>query len=299
VSLAEHNNVVKAFPSDRTDQPFGICVLPQGTRRCWSVANAYRSKPSDEDFAIGHIPIADRIAGSLFPTACFRELIGDPFCCWMRCDAKPQDMSPAVPHDQQSIEQAERDCRHDEQIHRRDAVRVIAEERLPSLRGRAPPPRHILGYARLTDIDTELAKLAMDPRRSPQWVCDAHLSDQPAYFRRHRRSTATRSQLPAPVRSESGAVPTEMVCGFTIANASRALGNHRYRQTNTNRSMALNQSFLGAVRLRTFICCRNVQISASSAARDRNRSTTIQPISLQRSLMAQQHRPILHQLPAR
>ena len=28
VSLAEHNNVVKALPSDRTDQPFGTSVLP-------------------------------------------------------------------------------------------------------------------------------------------------------------------------------------------------------------------------------------------------------------------------------
>jgi hypothetical protein len=90
-----------------------------------------------------------------------------------------------------------------------------------------------------------------------------------------------------------------MVSGFTIANASRALGNNQYRQTNTNRSMALKESFFGAVLRRTFICCRNVQISASSAARERIRSTTIQPISLQRSLMAQQHRPILHQLPAR
>src|ERR1700692_3341966 len=44
VSLAEHNNVVKAFPADRTNQPFGICVLPWGTRRCWSVANAHRSE---------------------------------------------------------------------------------------------------------------------------------------------------------------------------------------------------------------------------------------------------------------
>jgi hypothetical protein len=27
VALAEHDNVVEAFPSDRTDQPFGIPVL--------------------------------------------------------------------------------------------------------------------------------------------------------------------------------------------------------------------------------------------------------------------------------
>src|SRR4030088_1691202 len=68
---------------------------------------------------------------------------------------------------------------------------------------------HNVPYARLTDIDAELEKLSMDPRRSPQWVCDADLSDQPAYFQRHRWSTATRSRLPAPVRSESGAVPAD------------------------------------------------------------------------------------------
>ena len=72
--LAEHNNVVKAFPSDRTDQPFSICVLPWGTRRCRPVANAYRSKSADKDLTIGPVPVTNEIAGSLFPTACFRDL---------------------------------------------------------------------------------------------------------------------------------------------------------------------------------------------------------------------------------
>jgi hypothetical protein len=59
----------------------------------------------------------------------------------------------------------------------------------------------------------------MDPRRSPQWVYDAHLSDQPAYFQRHRWSTAMRSRLPAPVRSESGAVPADN--GVRLHNRQR------------------------------------------------------------------------------
>src|ERR1700732_3247894 len=100
VSLAEHDNVVKAFPSGRTDQPFGICVLPRGTRRCWPVANAYRSESADKDLTIGPVPVTNEIARSLFPPACLRDLICDPFCGWMRCDAKPQNMSPTVPHDQ-------------------------------------------------------------------------------------------------------------------------------------------------------------------------------------------------------
>jgi hypothetical protein len=55
---------------------------------------------------------------------------------------------------------------------------------------------------------------------------------------------------------------------------------------------------LGAVRRRTMICCRNVKISASIAARDRNSSTTAQTMSLTRSLITDQHRPILGQPPA-
>ena len=62
--------------------------------------------------------------------------------------------------------------------------------------------------------------------------------------------------------------------------------------------MVLKESFFGAARRRTLICCRNVQISASSITRDRSRSTTVQPISLQRSLIPQQDCLILGQPPA-
>src|SRR6478672_5444349 len=61
--------------------------------------------------------------------------------------------------------------------------------------------------------------------------------------------------------------------------------------------MAPKVCFLGAARRRTMICCRNVKISASSAARDRNRSTTAQTMSLKRYLITDQHCPILGQPP--
>src|ERR1700726_5330958 len=193
VALAEHDNVVKAFPSDRTDQPFGISVLPRGTRRSWSVANAYRSESADKDVTIGPVPVTNEIAGSLLPPACFRDLICDPFCGWMRCDAKPQNMSPAVPHDQQSIKQAKRDCRHDKQIHRRDAVGMIADKGSPALRRRGSSLDHVFGDAGLSDIDSELEEFSMDSRHSPQRIGNAHLADKPSYFDRNRRSAGARS----------------------------------------------------------------------------------------------------------
>ncbi|MBV9531515.1 MAG: hypothetical protein JO283_10725 [Bradyrhizobium sp.] len=112
-------------------------------------------------------------------------------------------------HDQQSIEQSERDCRHDEEVHCGNATRMVAKERLPSLRGRAPPPHHILGDAGLADLDAELEKLSMDSRRSPQRVGDAHLSDQPANFQQHSWSAAAVPRFSAPIRSETGTAPTD------------------------------------------------------------------------------------------
>src|SRR5260370_23370360 len=98
----------------------------------------------------------------------------------MRCDGKPQNLPSTVPHNQQAVEQTKRDCRHDEQIHRGDAVSMIMKERLPTLRWRASSPGHILGHAGLSDFDAELEELAMDPWRSPQRIGDAHLPDKRA-----------------------------------------------------------------------------------------------------------------------
>src|ERR1700720_3446297 len=183
--------MIDTFPSDRTDQSFSICFLPRGTRRCRSVANAHRSKSTDKDLTIGPVPVTNEIAGCLFPPACFRDLVCDPFCGWMRRDAKPQNMSPAAPHDQQSIEQAKRDCRHDEHIHRSDPVSVISEERPPTLGRRVSSPAHVLGYAGLSDIDAELEEFSMDPRRSPQRIGNTHLPDKIWHLRRYRWTAAT------------------------------------------------------------------------------------------------------------
>src|ERR1700724_2093020 len=98
-----------------------------------------------------------------------------------------------MPHNQQAVEQAKRDCRYDEQIHRRDAVGMIAKERPPALGWRLSSLGHVLGHARLSDIDAELEEFSMDPRRSPQRIGNAHLADQPSYFDRNHRSAGTRS----------------------------------------------------------------------------------------------------------
>src|ERR1700678_2284301 len=98
----------------------------------------------------------------------------------MCSNSKPKKLPPAMPHNQQAIEQPKRDCRHHEQVHRGNPISMITKERPPSLRGRNPPPHHIFDiWPRWSaDIDAKLEKLAMDPRCSPQRIGAAHLADK-------------------------------------------------------------------------------------------------------------------------
>lgn len=56
----------------------------------------------------------------------------------------------------------------------------------------------------------------------PQRIGDAHLADQPANFQRHRRSAASASRFPAPVRSETG----------TMINLEKSANSFPYRSVN-------------------------------------------------------------------
>src|SRR5262249_32039686 len=62
--------------------------------------------------------------------------------------------------------------------HRRDAMPMIAQKGLPTLRWWLPSPRHVLRHGGLPDIDTELEQFAVDPSRSPKRVHDAHLANE-------------------------------------------------------------------------------------------------------------------------
>ena len=95
----------------------------------------------------------------------------------MRGDAEPQDLSPAMGHNQQPIEQPERYGRNDKQVHRCNAIRMVAQKRLPALGRWSSPARHVLGDAGLADIDAELEQFAVDAWRTPQRIGNTHLSD--------------------------------------------------------------------------------------------------------------------------
>ena len=60
--LPEHDNMVQAIASDRTDRPFTISILPRRSRRGWPITNAHRPKAADEDVTVDGVAVTNDVA---------------------------------------------------------------------------------------------------------------------------------------------------------------------------------------------------------------------------------------------
>src|ERR1039457_5257847 len=138
-------------------------------------------------------------------------------------------MSPAVPHDQQAIEQTKRDCRHDEQIHRRDAVGMIMKKRLPPLRWR---PLRLAIY-----LATLVCPISMPSLSNSPWIRGApHSGLAMLISRTSRRISSGTIGLPPrhlDFQRQYDLKPPRcqrtMVSGLTIAQASQTLRSEERR----------------------------------------------------------------------
>src|SRR6267378_6538291 len=105
--LPEHDNMVQAIASDRTDRPFTISILPRRSGRGRPIPNAHRPKAVDEDVTVGGVAVTDDVSRRSFPTIGLGELARNPFSRWVRSHSQPQHLSTIVMQYQQPVEQSE------------------------------------------------------------------------------------------------------------------------------------------------------------------------------------------------
>jgi hypothetical protein len=176
--LAQDDTVVHTLASDRSDQSFGKAILPRRDRRDRLIPDAHGANSAHDDGAKDSISIADEVMRRLIPGECLSELARDPFSRRICSDVDPDQVSAAQTDDNKGIEQIEANGRDDEQVHRGNVRRVVTQKSALSLIWRSTSLDHVLGDARLRDVKPELEQFAVDARRSPKRVLDAHPPDQ-------------------------------------------------------------------------------------------------------------------------
>src|SRR6476469_5607992 len=168
--LAQNNDVVHPLTPDRSDQPFGKTILP-GRSWCGGlVPDAHGAQSAGDNDAIDPVAIADQVVRSLIPRKGLRDLTRNPFCRRICRGVDPDEFSAVQPDDDEGIEQVETDSRDNEQIHRGNLRRVIAQEGSPSRAGRPAPLDHVFGNARLRHLKPKLEQFALDTWRAPKRI---------------------------------------------------------------------------------------------------------------------------------
>ena len=106
--FVDHDDVIKAFPSDRADDAFGEGILPGRSRGDEDLAHPEALHPPDEHIAVDRVPIAEQVLGcGLFQEA-LDKLVGGPGGGWVVGDVDMDEFSTVVSEDQESEEQSGR-----------------------------------------------------------------------------------------------------------------------------------------------------------------------------------------------
>src|SRR5450755_2542356 len=163
-----------------------------------SLMYAHGAQSACDDRTIDAIPVADHVARSFIPRECFCDLARNPFCSRMCCDADPDQLSAIQSHYDVGVEQVEANGRDNEQVHSGNILSMITQEGAPSLAWRPALLDHVFGDTRLRDLKPELEQFAVDTRRSPKRVLDAHPPDQCTEVCLDLRSPSPRACLPTP-----------------------------------------------------------------------------------------------------
>src|SRR5260370_34601136 len=76
--LAQHDDLIQAFPSDRSDQSLGMPILPGLPRSYWVITDAHGGKPPWDGMAIGRPAVSDEMVRRFMPRDGFGDLPGRP-----------------------------------------------------------------------------------------------------------------------------------------------------------------------------------------------------------------------------
>ncbi len=167
VACIQYDHMIKALPSQRSDQPFNVGILPGAPRSDENLFDAQTRDPPAKCFSIYRVAIPNEISRSPRPREGFDNLLRCPLRGRVLRDVEINDLASVMEEDDQHEQHFEVDRRNRKEVDRYEIRDVVLQERPPRRGWRLARADPILLYRRFRDRDTELSQLANDAGRAP------------------------------------------------------------------------------------------------------------------------------------
>src|SRR4030095_13342476 len=114
--LVEHNDVIEAFPSNRTDDAFREGILPGRSRGDEELAHSQVFHAPDERTAVDRVSVAEQVLGRGLFREALDKLVSGPGGGGVVGGVDMDEFSTVVSKDQEAEEQLEGEGGHDEEV---------------------------------------------------------------------------------------------------------------------------------------------------------------------------------------
>src|SRR5215469_3810685 len=167
--LIEDDHVVQQVASATSYPALSNTVLPRTAKSRASWLASHVSHGRNHIGAKLGVSVEEQESVRLLVRTCFSQLLYYPKCMRIARHIEVQDLTPAVADNEKAVQNTERERWDGEEVHRRNGLTVVSEERQPSLcriwisRG-APDPSRDTPFR---DIETQHEQFAVNARRSP------------------------------------------------------------------------------------------------------------------------------------
>lgn len=202
--------MIEAFPPDRANQPFHVSVLPRRMRSRQYILDIHSSNGLSECSPVAAVSVADQKSWGFVERKGFTHLLGRPFRSGMGRNIEVRDAPSMMLQHYEYKQESEVQGGNQEEIHRDELFGVVLQESPPRLRRWLAVSDHVVGDRGFRNLNSEFQQLSMNPRRSPERICQTHLTDQiPSFLGNDRSANTLSSTLPSPVQPKSPPMPAD------------------------------------------------------------------------------------------
>src|ERR1035441_3981337 len=206
-----NDHMIDQIAAAVTDPTLGNAVLPGASEARPLGPDTEALYCVDNLFIELRAEIEDPITRRRVVRKCLAQLLNNPSTARLLRHIAVQDSPPIMRNDEETVQNAEGECRNGKEVHCGNCLTMVAQKRRPAFcrLGIARRFSHPAQHGSLRNVEAQHLQLSMNSRRAPGRVLGDHAEDQFAQFPAHALSShaVPMPREPRPIQLESRPMP--------------------------------------------------------------------------------------------